>query len=61
MILDKLDLVKKKKFYHNGHMSSFEKFKEKLTSIKTFYSSLTGKKLVIKNKSLFLRFEIHLK
>ena len=42
-------------------MSDFKKFKEELPSKKKFYSSLTGKKLVIKNMIIFLRFGKNLK
>ena len=41
-------------------MGDFEKFKEELQSKEKFYSSLTGKKLVIKNMNMFLMFEINL-
>ena len=36
-----LDLVKQKGFYPSEYMTDFEKFKEKLSSKKTFYRSLT--------------------
>ena len=42
-------------------MGDFEKFKEQLQSKEKFYSSLTGKKLVIKNMNMFLMFETNLK
>ena len=42
-------------------MSDFKKFKEELPSKKKFYGSLTGKKLVIKIKIMFLRFGTNLK
>ena len=41
-------------------MGDFEKFKEQLQRKEKFYSSLTGKKLVIKNMNMFLMFEINL-
>ena len=42
------------------YMSHFE-FKERLSGKENFYISLMGKKLVIKNMSMFLRFWIDLK
>ena len=39
---NELDLVKQKGFYPYEYMSSFEKFKEQLSSKKKFYSSLTS-------------------
>ena len=43
-------------------MSDFAKLKEQLPIKEKSYSSLTGKKkLVTKNKSMFLRFETNLK
>ena len=56
-----LDLVSQKRFYPYEYMSDFEKFKQELISKKTFYSSLTGKKLLIKSNNMFLRFGINLK
>ena len=56
-----LGLVSRKQFYPYEYMSDFEKFKQELISKKTFYSSLTGKKLLIKSNNMFLRFGINLK
>ena len=56
-----LDLVKQKEFYRYEHMSDFQKFKEELPSKKTFYSSLTGKKVSGKEYTMFLRFGTNLK
>ena len=53
-----LDLIKQKRFYPQEYMTDFEKFKKQLPSKEKFYSSLTGKKLVIKNMNIFLRFEM---
>ena len=38
-------MVEEKEFYPYEYLSDFEKFKEKLPSKETFYSSLTGKKI----------------
>ena len=38
-----LDLLKQKQFRPFEYMSNFKKFKEQLSSIEKFYSSLTGK------------------
>ena len=40
---DVLDLVKQKGFHPYEYLSSFEKFKERLSTKEKFYSSLTGK------------------
>ena len=40
-----LDLVKEKGFYPYKYMIDFEKFKEELSRIEKFYSSLTGRKI----------------
>ena len=37
--------MEEKEFYPYEYLSDFEKFKEKLPSKETFYSSLTGKKI----------------
>ena len=42
------DLVKLKGFYPFEYMGDFDKFKEQLPSKEKFYSSLTGRKIVIK-------------
>ena len=47
-----LDLVKHKGFYPYEYMSDFGKFKEKLPSIKKFYSLLQVNKLMTKNMKL---------
>ena len=54
-------MVKQKGFYPYDYMSNFEKFKEELPSKEKFYSSLSGKKVVIKSMSMFLRFGVNLK
>ena len=41
---DILDLFNQKGFYPYGYISSFEMFKERLTSKEKFYKLLTGKK-----------------
>ena len=56
-----IDLVKLKEFYPYEYMSDFEKFEEQLPSKEKFYSSLTGKKIVIKSMNMFLMFGINLK
>ena len=56
-----LNLVKQKGFYPYEYISDFEKFKEEFLSKEKFYISLTGKKIVIKSMSMFLRFAIELK
>ena len=40
-----LDLVKEKGFYPYKYMIDFEKFKEELSRIEKFCSSLTGRKI----------------
>ena len=50
---DLFDLVKQKGFYPYECMSSFEKFKYQLPIKEKFYSSFTGKKIVIKSISIF--------
>ena len=47
-----LDQVKQKALYPYEYMSSFQKFKEQLSSKEKFYSSL---KRVVKSMSMFLR------
>ena len=42
-------------------MNGFEKFIEELPSKKKIFSSLTGKKLLIKCLSMFLKFGMYLK
>ena len=42
---NRLDLVKQKVFYPYEYMTHFEKFKEKLTNKKKFYSSLADKRI----------------
>ena len=49
------------RYYPFEYMSDFEKFVEKLSSKEIFYSFLTGKKIVIKSMSMFLRFGLDLK
>ena len=44
-----LDLVQQKKFCPYVYMSDFVKFKEELRCKEKFYTSLAGKKLVMKN------------
>ena len=56
-----LDLVKQKRFDPYEYMNDFEKFKEELPSKETFYSLLTGRKIVIRNRNMLLMFRIHLK
>ena len=56
-----LDLVKQKGFYPYGYMGDFEKFQEELRSKEKFYSSLTGKKFVIKSMNMFLKYGIDFK
>ena len=56
-----LDLVKQKEFYSYAYMRDLEKFKEQLPSKEKFHSSLTGKKLVLKNVNMFIRFGANLK
>ena len=43
-----LDLFKQKGFYSYEYMSDFENFKEGLPGKETFYSSLTGRKIIDK-------------
>ena len=43
-----LDLVKQKRFYPYEYMSDSEKFKEELSTNQKFYSSLTGRKITVK-------------
>ena len=43
-----LDLVKQKWFYPYEYMSDSEKFKEELSTNQKFYSSLTGRKITVK-------------
>ena len=56
-----LDLVEQKWIYPFEYKSDFEKFKEELPSKENFYSSLMGKKTVIKSMRILLRFGINLK
>ena len=56
-----LDLVKQKRFDPYEYVNDFEKFKEELPSKETFYSLLTGRKIVIRNRNMLLMFRIHLK
>ena len=56
-----LDFVKQKRFYLYEYMSYFEKFPEELPSKEKFYSSLTGKKLLIKSMNSFLKLGMHFK
>ena len=49
------------RYYPFEYMSDFEKFVEKLSRKEIFYSFLTGKKIVIKSMSMFLRFGLDLK
>ena len=48
-----LDLVKQKGFYPCDYVSDFGQLKEKLLNKENFYSSLTGKILMIKNMNVF--------
>ena len=43
-----LDLVKQKLFYHYEFMRAFKKFKEQLTCKQKLYSSLTHRKISVK-------------
>ena len=56
-----LDSAKQKRFNPYEYMNDFEKFKEQLPSKEKFYSLLTGKKLVIQNMNMFLKFGTNLK
>ena len=53
-----LDLVNQKELHPYDCKGGFEKFKEELTSKEKFYSSLKGKKLVIKSISFGLDLEL---
>ena len=56
-----LHLSKQKGFHPYEYMSDFGNSNEKFRSKEKFYSLLTNKKKVIINKSLFIKFGIHLK
>ena len=56
-----LDLGKQKGIYPYEYIGDSEKFKEQLPSKEKFYSLLTGKKLVIQNMNMFLKFGTNLK
>ena len=56
-----LDLAKQKGFYPYEYMGDFKKFKEKLLSKEKFYSSLSSKKISVKENKQFLMFRINLK
>ena len=54
-------MLSKKIFNPYEYMNDFKKFKKQLPSKEKFYSLLTGKKLVIQNVNMFLKFGTNLK
>ena len=56
-----LDLVKQKRFYPYEYMSGFENCEYEIKNKEKFHSSLTGKKLAIKNMNMYLSFRVHFK
>ena len=49
-----LDLVKQTGFYPCEYMSDFERFKEKFLTKEKFYSSLSSRKITVKNMNIVL-------